>query len=68
MDDVKTLLDRRAIDDLLARYCRTLDCLDEVVTHGPLRAALLDPRMRVMGGGAQLAGGKVHLVINLAAE
>jgi len=45
-----------------------LDCLDEVVTHGPLRAALLDPRMRVMGGGAQLAGGKVHLVINLAAE
>ena len=29
MDDVKTLLDRRAIDDLLARYCRTLDWLDE---------------------------------------
>ena len=46
----------------------TLDCLDKIVTHGPLRAALLDPRMRVMGVGARLVEGKVHLVINLAAE
>ena len=28
-DDVRALLDRRAIDDVLARYCRTLDWLDD---------------------------------------
>ncbi len=46
----------------------TLYCLDTLVTQGPMRAALLDPRMRVMGAAARLVDGRVHLVVNLAAE